>query len=166
MISPRADERRRIFQTELEATRNLDMALLAVERAALAEAEDRLRRERERLDAERRRLGGFRGPPTQKALSEMDIDRVLEAAAKWGHVSVRLMLHGSSQPCRHARWVAAVMLRTAGMSLPQVAVALSMTDHTAALYGERRVHANADLLAAAKGLYADLFPSQRLTEAA
>ena len=160
-----------VFRTELEATRSMEAAVGALATAVLAEHEHepppptplhppvkpppapppppppkKLRG----LSAATQR----RPPKRTPGCSMCRNNALLEAvAALYGTVPELLFDGQLRRRRRHwratapARWVASSVLRRTGMSMPEIAVAVGLADHSTVIYGLRHVEADGELAA-------------------
>jgi AraC-like DNA-binding protein len=123
-----------VFAAELNRTRDAVSAIRVVRRTIEAHLTETTRRRCRR---------SLTGP-----VSNAQFDRVCALVAAETEMTILQVLRGANRDCLHARWIVAAVIRRFGLSYPQLARALDMTDHTRALDGVRGVDAHPEMAAA------------------
>jgi chromosomal replication initiation ATPase DnaA len=124
-----------IFKAEYTSTSSLEAAARAVVVAVDAVREDDIRLEH----------ANSRGRVSGDPLTRIQVDHIEGMVAQQLGIPLGALRAGAARICVEARWVAASVMRALGLSLPQIARAMQMPDHTRALMAVRKVNDLPDL---------------------
>lgn len=139
-----------LFQEELGIHRNVQRALMAVVRKAVADRED------EMVAASLHKVRVLAGMP-DAGLREKIATIVRVVAAEFGVPSMCVFAKGRQANERAwIRFVAMALLRRLGLSLPEIAEHAGLTNHTSVLWGLRRIDDNPQESARVERLWAQL----------